>query len=238
MNGQLLAALVAVDTPTIVNAIEVAKGSRDFDRFTRSQVYPTDPAAPPIAGRAVTARIRAAAPPNESPEVTAARRDGYYRYLAQADQPAVLVIEDLDHPDCVGAWWGEVHAALHKALGLSGAVTNGLVRDLDCLAPDFPILAGAVGVSHAHVHVVDFGKPVRVFGMKVSPGEVVHADRHGATVIPEALLQLMPEAIVRMQKAEQIVLSQFRSGQSLDVDALADSWAAYREALRSPSSSG
>jgi len=79
---------------------------------------------------------------------------------------------------------------------------------------------------------------VRVFGMKVSPGEVVHADRHGATVIPEALLQLMPEAIVRMQKAEQIVLSQFRSGQSLDVDALADSWAAYREALRSPSSSG
>ena len=93
------------------------------------------------------------------------------------------------------------------------------------------VLAGAVGVSHAHVHIVDFGQPVRVFGMDVFPGEMVHADRHGVAVIPEALLDSMPEAIGRMQKAERIVLSQFRSGRPLNVDALADSWAAYREAL-------
>ena len=134
MKRQLLEALVAVDTPTIINAIEVAQGSRDFERFSRSPVVATDIPAPPVAGRAVTARIRAAAPPVEPPDEIFARRDSYYRYLAQADEPAIVVIEDLDHPKCVGAWWGEVHAALHKALGLKGAVTNGLVRDLDCLA--------------------------------------------------------------------------------------------------------
>ncbi len=233
MNEELLAAVRAVDTPTIINAIEVAQGSRDFDGFTRHPVHPTETCCQAFVGRALTARIRASAPPSEEVEVTNARRNRYYRYLEQAaeDEQSIIVIEDLDHPYCIGAWWGEINAAIHKALGLAGAITNGLVRDLDFLAPEFPILSGAVGVSHAYVHVVDFGQPVQVFGLKIAPGDLIHADRHGATVIPDHLMLQLPEAIARLQEAEEIILSEVRRNKRLDVDALAASWAAYRKMI-------
>ncbi|MDE0210631.1 MAG: RraA family protein [Boseongicola sp.] len=187
MNKQLLATLQAVDTPTVINAIEVAQGSRDFGGFTRLPVHAAGTCCQAFVGRALTARIRASAPPEEEAEVINARRNRYYRYLAREaeEEPSIIAIEDLDHPNCTGAWWGEINAAIHKALGLAGAITNGLVRDLDFLAPGFPILAGAVGVSHAHVHVVDFGQPIRVFGLKIAPGDLIHADKHGAAVIPD-----------------------------------------------------
>ena len=83
-----------------------------------------------------------------------------------------------------GAFWGEVMSAVHKGLGLLGVVTDGCIRDIDQWAPGFQALAGSVMPSHAHVHLHDFGKEVRVAGMLVRSGELVHADRHGAVTIP------------------------------------------------------
>ena len=50
--------------------------------------------------------------------------------------------------------------------------------------PDFIVLAGSIMPSHAHVHLVDFGGTVSVFGMVVSANDVIHCDRHGAVVVP------------------------------------------------------
>ena len=116
------------------------------------------------------------------------QRIGYYEYIADKPAPGIMVIQDLDGPDVgFGAFWGEVMSAVHKGLGLLGVVTDGCIRDIDQWAPGFQALAGSIMPSHAHVHLADFGKEVRVAGMLVRSGDLVHADRHGAVTIPEAV---------------------------------------------------
>jgi hypothetical protein len=84
---------------------------------------------------------------------------------------------------------------VHKALGALGCVTNGSFRDLGAWAQGFQMIGGRVGPSHAHVHMVDFGKQVNVFGMQVAHDDVVHADYHGAVVIPADVVKKLPAAI-------------------------------------------
>ena len=106
-----------------------------------------------------------------------------------------MVIQDLDGHDVgFGAFWGEVMSAVHKGLGLLGVVTDGCIRDIDQWAPGFQALAGSIMPSHAHVHLHDFGKEVRVAGMLVRSGDLVHADRHGAVTIPAHLAAKIPAA--------------------------------------------
>ncbi|MCP4384346.1 MAG: RraA family protein, partial [Hyphomicrobiales bacterium] len=128
-----------------------------------------------------------------------------------------------------GAFWGEVNTTVHKGLGLSGVVTNGLMRDLGDLAPGFPLIAAAVGPSHAHVHVVAFDTPVTVFGLDVAPGDFIHADRHGAVIVSEDILPQLPEAILRDQSAEQIVLGPARQP-GFNFEKLEAAWAALERA--------
>ncbi|WP_299626335.1 RraA family protein [Pelagibius sp.] len=218
-----------VDTPTVCNAIEVAQGRRGFDAFTRRTMQVADPALQPIVGYAKTARIKASAPAAEPPETIKARRMAYYRYMSEPPRPAVVVIEDVDEPDCVGAYWGEINAAVHKGFGLAGAVTNGVMRDLDALAPGFQILAGSVGPSHGFVHVLDFDQPVSVLGMDVAPGALIHADRHGAVCIPDDVVSALPAAIETLMASEKLVLDPAgRPG--FDFEAFEKAWQAFEAA--------
>ena len=221
--------LHSVDTPTVCNAIEVAQGQRGFDRFSRSTVMAADPALPAMFGYAKTARIRATRPSDEPPETVRERRMAYYRYMSEAPAPRIAVIEDMDGDDAVGAYWGEVNTTVHKGLGISGALTNGLMRDLGDLAADFQVLAGGVGPSHAFVHVVEIDTPVSVFGMTIEPGEFVHADRHGAVVIPPDILPRLPEAIEKMQSSERLVLDPAREP-GFDFAAFEKAWLAFEKA--------
>jgi regulator of RNase E activity RraA len=126
--------------------------------------------------------------------------------VADADMPTIIVLQDLDDRPGYGAWWGEVHSAVHKALGALGCVTNGSYRDIDAWAHGFQIIGGRVGPSHAHVHMVDFGKPVNVFGMQVGHDDVVHADLHGAVVVPAEAVKKLPAAIELISRREKVIL--------------------------------
>ena len=95
-----------------------------------------------------------------------------------------MVIQDVDSRIGFGCFWGEVQTAIHKALGCRGLVTDGGVRDLDAVAPGFQVLCGKVTPSHAWVHAIAFGGTVDVFGMVARSDDLIHADRHGAVVIP------------------------------------------------------
>ena len=152
IDAGLLALLRGCDTPTVCNAIEVAQGRRGFRGFTRGTPVASHPGEV-VVGYAVTARLSAVEPPTEAPDAVRARRMAYYRAMFEAPKPALAVIEDLDFPDCVGAFWGEVNTSVHKALGVSGALTNGVLRDLGDLPDGFPVVAGSVGPSHGFVHV-------------------------------------------------------------------------------------
>lgn len=229
MNPDLLTLLRSVDTPTVCNAIETAQGKRGFDAYTRGTVLTSDPTAPAVVGYAVTARISALKPPTEAPEVIRARRMAYYKAMAEGPKPSLAVVEDVDYPNAVGAFWGEVNTTVHKGFGLCGALTNGVMRDLGDLAPDFPVIAGSIGPSHAFVHVTEIGTPVTVFGLTVAPGDLVHADRHGAVVIPPELVEALPEAIARMQRTEALVLGPARAP-GFDFAAFEAAWTAFEKA--------
>ncbi|TPW27159.1 RraA family protein [Pararhizobium mangrovi] len=229
MDDALLDLLKQVDTPTVCNAIEVAEGRRGFDRFTRRTVLSSAPEAGAIVGRARTARIAAVSPSEEPAETVRERRMAYYRYMAEGQGPSLAVVEDMDGETAVGAFWGEINTSVHKGFGLAGALTNGVMRDLADLAPGFPVIAGSIGPSHAFVHVVEVAGPVEIFGMRVEPDDWLHADRHGAVVIPDAVLPDLQKAIGTLQRTERIVLDAARAP-DFDFDRFEAAWAAFEKA--------
>ena len=229
MDNTLLTLLRRVDTPTVCNAIEVAQGRRGFQGFTRGTMLCSAPEEPPMVGYASTAKISGYSPPMEDPAVIRTRRMAYYRMMAEAPQPSVAVIEDVDFPECVGAYWGEVNTTIHKGFGMSGALTNGVMRDLGDLAKGFPVVAGSIGPSHGFVHVLEIGTPVTVFGLTVAPGDLVHADRHGAVVVPPDVIPMLSAAIRKMQETEALVLVPARSP-GFDFAAFETAWTAFEKA--------
>lgn len=225
----LLELLRQVDTPTVCNAIEVAQGQRGFNRFTRGTMQHSKPGDAAIVGRARTAKIAGLMPSSDPADVVRARRLEYFRSMAVGDSPTAAVIEDLDYPNCIAGWWGEVHVAVHKGLGLSGAVTNGVMRDLDVMDDGFPVLAGSIGPSHGFVHVVEIGTPVIIMGMTVNQGELVHADRHGAVVIPDAVIPKLKSSIEKVFVSEAIVLGPARQP-GFNIHKLEESWVKFEKA--------
>ncbi len=223
-----LAVLAQWDTPTICNALEEIVPERRGHGFTTEPLVALDPDLPPICGFARTATIRAAEPANETAEETAARRAAYYEYVAQAPMPAIVVIQDIDPRPGIGAFWGEVQTTVHKGLGVAGAVTNGSFRDVADSAQGFNLLGGKVGPSHAHVHVVDFGAQVTVFGLTVSTNAIVHADRHGAVMIPAGAVEKIPDVVDRLLRREAKILEAAKAP-GFDVEKLKAAMGAARD---------
>ena len=214
-----LDALRAWDTPTICNALELVAPHRRATGFTVEHLHCLDPSLKPMVGFAKTGTIRAVEPSQLPADAVKAARAAYYEYVASPPGPTVVVLQDLDPNPGFGAFWGEVNTAIHKGLGALGCVTNGSMRDIDDCAPGFQLLAGKVGPSHAHVHIVDFGGQVNVAGMTVADGDIVHADRHGAVVVPREAVAQIPAAVDLLTRREAVILGVAR-GDGFDIDVL------------------
>jgi regulator of RNase E activity RraA len=202
-----LEALRAYDTPTICNALEIVAPARRALGFTRRSLVAPFPDLKPVVGFARTALIRAREPhPRDRESATRMRLD-YYAAIAAPPAPSIAVIQDIDAPDQgFGAFWGEVQSHVHRGLGCAGVITDGSVRDLDAWAEGFFVLAGSVMPSHAHVHLVDFGGTVSVAGMVVSANDLIHADRHGAVVVPADAVNQIPAAIDLLARREKVLI--------------------------------
>ena len=229
MDTALLKLLREVDTPSVCNAIEVAQGKRGFANFTRGTMLCSAPTEPAVVGYARTAKIAGLQPPEEPVEVIKERRMRYYQYMSEGNLPAVAVIEDTDFPDCISAYWGEINTTVHKGFGLAGAVTNGVMRDLGDMAPGFPVVAGSIGPSHGFVHVKDIDCPVNIFNIIVNPGDLVHADRHGAIVVPAEVIDDLAAALLKMIETERLILEPARQD-GFDFEAFEKAWAAFEAA--------
>lgn len=195
------------DTPTICNGLELLVPERRAAGFTVEPLVALHPQMPPVVGLARTGTLRAKEPPRGN----IASRLAWYEYVANAALPTVVVLQDIDGHPGYGAFWGEVHTNVHRKLGALGCVTNGSFRDIAASAPDFQMLGGRIGPSHAHVHLVDFGGPVNVFGMTAYHDDVIHADVHGAVVIPAACVAGLPAAIDIVSRREKLILDLCRS---------------------------
>ena len=200
----LFAHLRQFDTPTIANALEIAQGKRALDGFTRQHYLSAFPKLPAIVGFARTAAIRCSTP--YDPAVRRKNQIAYYEHVAQGEQPTIAVIQDIDSQPGLGAFWGEVNTHVHWGLGCVGTLTNGSMRDLDAMQPQFQCFAATLSPSHAWVQVVEIGKPVEVLGLAVTNNDIVHADRHGAILIPRDALEKLPAAIDLMARKEKVIL--------------------------------
>ena len=206
-----LAALAALDTPSVCNALELVMPARRGYGFNRRPLVCPFPHLKPVVAYARTATIRGREPRPAADGDGRALRLAYYEYLEQGPRPSLAVIQDLDEPDRgIGAFWGEVQTNVHKALGCLGVVTDGSVRDIEQMAENFFVLAGSIMPSHAYVDVVDFDKPVSVAGMLVAPGDLVHADRHGAVVVPAQAAREIPKAAAVIARREKVILDACR----------------------------
>ena len=210
--ASLLEALGRYDTPTICNALEIVAPERRLVGFTTRPLVCPFPDLPPIVGYARTATIRSAVASGLSSVEQQRRRIDYYDYVGTGIGPRINVIQDIDGPDLgYGAFWGEVQSAVHKALGCIGVITDGSIRDIAQWAPGFQALAGSIGPSHAFVHAEHFGGDVRVAGMTVRSNDLIHADRHGAVVIPLDVAARVPDAADLCGRRETPILEIARS---------------------------
>jgi regulator of RNase E activity RraA len=193
-------ALRRINSPTISNAIEMFEIRPRNTGYLGSEVRCIFPRLGPMVGYAFTGLITADLP-------AGARkfpRSEYWAASAAVPRPRVAVIRDLDTPPGQGSFWGEVNANIHRALGFAGVVTDGSVRDLEEMeALGFHTFARTPSVSHGHVHLVDFGGSVRVGGEVVNPGDLLHGDRHGVVIIPEAIASVVADAAAQVDAAER-----------------------------------
>jgi regulator of RNase E activity RraA len=206
-----IARLAEWDTPTICNALEAIDQTWRLHGYTTRAFTCLRPEARPIVGFARTATIRASVRAAVPAAEAQAMRMRYYEYVAAGPKPSVVVIQDLDTRPGTGAFWGEVNTAIHQGLGALGVVTNGSIRDLAASAPGFQALAGQVGPSHAWVHVTGWAEQVEVHGMSVRDGDIVHADCHGAVVVPADAVARLPEAVDLIARREAVILDAARA---------------------------
>jgi regulator of RNase E activity RraA len=212
-----LAALGEWDTPALSNALDSLR-LRPHDQghsdgsITR---ITTGTRSAPMVGRAVTARMVARTPGDDAVPVAQ-----LHRAIADADEPVVVVIEDIDDPPGAGAFLGEVNGSLLAALQVVGVVTNGRVRDVDELRSfSYPVYAAGLCVARAHMRLVDVGTVVTVAGMTIHPGDTLHADEHGILQIPSDAL---PDIIGKAQEIrdeEQAIVAWSRSPE-FDIEGL------------------
>jgi len=204
--------LRSIDTPTVCNLIEMVAPERRGHFYTVKHLHCPFPDLPPMVGFAKTVTIRAK---NNVPLAEGGymqKRLDYLDYVAAEPRPSIVVIQDLDGEDAgYGAFWGEVQSNVHKALGCLGTVTNGSVRDIPMIPAGFQMLAGSISPSHAYVHIVEFGGAANVYGMDVVSGDLIHADRHGAVVVPAGKIAAMQPALDKINAREKTIIDAARA---------------------------
>jgi len=196
------------NTPTISNAIEIFNIRKRHLGFLPHTIRCLFPDLGPIVGYAVTAQTRAAYSEDPAPDIAA----DYFRYVAAQPGPKIAVGQDLDQPPGLGAQFGEVTASIHKKLGCVGHITDGCPRDLDEVHDlGFQLFGLNPCVSHAYVRLVDFGKPVRLAGAEICPGDLIHADKHGVCIIPLEIAPKLVDACREIERLEKPLLDMCRS---------------------------
>jgi hypothetical protein len=205
-----LRALRRYNTPTISNAIELFDVRPRHTGFLPHWIRCLLPELGPMIGYAVTSKTKASKP--DPGEAQTDLLGDYLRYVAAAPGPKIAIGQDLDDPPGLGAQFGEVTATIHQKLDCVGHITSGCPRDLDEVAAlGFPLFGLNPCVSHAYVRLVEFGTPVVIGGVEIRSGDLIHADKHGACVIPLEVAHTVAEACAEVERRERPLLELCRS---------------------------
>jgi len=211
LSEEELVALRQFDTCTIANAIEKFRVRLRNTGFTNAGIHCRFPDAPPMVGYAVTARLRSGEPPITG--VAFRDRTDFWNTVLTVPAPRVLVLEDMDDPPGRGAFVGDSHGAILSALGCVGYLTNGAVRELPSVKlMGMQLFSGSLAVSHAYAHIFDVLTPIKVGGMEVRSGDLLHGDRHGVLSVPLQIAAEIPRVATELRRKEQKVIDFCLSG--------------------------
>jgi 4-hydroxy-4-methyl-2-oxoglutarate aldolase len=200
-----LEALRQFDTCTIANAVEDFGVRLRNEGFTRPGLRCVTGGSPRLLGYAATCRVRSADPPVKGG--TYLDRTDWWDLISRLPLPRIAVIQDLDAESSIGSTVGEVHAAILKAFGCAGVITNGAVRDIPGIrSMEFPMFASSVAVSHSYLHVVDYCSRVDIYGLEIHPGDLLLADCHGVISIPLEIAADLPAVAARIRASEQSII--------------------------------
>lgn len=203
-------ALRHLDTCAVSNAIETFQVRLRNTGFTDARIRCMFEDLPPMVGYAATARMRSVDPPIAGP--TYHERTDWWQSILEIPAPRIVVLEDIDDPPGRGALLGDMHAAMLQALGCVGYVSNGAVRELPQVRElGLPLFAGNVAVSHAYAHIFDLGSSVRVGGLEIEPGSLLHGDRHGVLTVPKEIVAEIPKVAARQRTSERAIIEFCRS---------------------------
>ena len=218
VSKEVLQALEQIPTCVVANAIETFEVRLRNTGFADASIRCMLEGMPPLVGYAATAHLRTGEPPMS--KRTYQDRADWWQSILEIPEPRVVVLQDRDDPPGVGAHLGDMHAAILRALGCVGFVTNGAVRELPRLREmRFQAFAGNVSVSHAYAHIFDFGHPVKIGGLEIKSGDLLHGDRHGILTIPNDLAAEIPTVAARLQGVEQTVID-YCGSSKFSVDGL------------------
>jgi 4-hydroxy-4-methyl-2-oxoglutarate aldolase len=229
ISPETLRRLASIDTPTICNVIELFAVRPQNQGYTDQRIRAAFPELPPMVGFAATSSFRSAAPPDASSGY--ATFDRQIEHLAGLPRPSVVVVQDLDDPP-VAAAFGEVLCSSYAAFGSAGLVTSGSGRDLaQVRAMEFAVFIGSTIGAHGYPNVMYLGQPVRVGGLMVHEGDLLHGDADGVTSIPPEIAADVPDAAAEYAAAEHFVIDYARGTADPTVTGYREAWAAFRAAL-------
>jgi regulator of RNase E activity RraA len=200
-----LHALRLLDSCVVANAIETFHERLRNEGFADGSVRCLFPQLDSMVGYAATLKIRGSAPPTTGGLYS--DRTDWWDYILSLPFPRVLVVQDVATRVGLGSFLGEVHMNIIKALGCVGAVTNGSVRDMQrAQSLGIQLFSGGISVSHAYVHIVEFGTPVEIAGLKIKSGDLLHGDLHGFQTIPKNHAAEIPSIAARIKATEEPII--------------------------------
>jgi 4-hydroxy-4-methyl-2-oxoglutarate aldolase len=211
LSPRLFESLRRLDACTLANAIEQFHERLRNEGFTDHSIGCLFPDLANMMGYAATVKIRGSSLPTA--DGVYSDRTDWWDYILSLPAPRVVAVQDVATTVGLGSLLGAVHVNILRALGCVGAVTNGSVRDIPAAEKlGFQIFARGVSVSHAYVHIVEFGKPVEIGGLKIQSGDLLHGDLHGIQSIPFDIADRIPAAADKIAAREKAVINLCQSG--------------------------
>lgn len=212
LTTEQLETLRRLDACTLANAIESFQQRLRNEGFADGSVRCLFPHLPPMVGNAVTVKIRGSAPPVAGD--TYMDRTDWWDYVISVPAPRVVVVQDMATQPGLASLLGAVHVNILHALGCVGAITNGAVRGIPAAENlGFQLFAGSISVSHAYVHIVEFGTSVEIGGLKIQSGDLLHGDLHGVQSIPEEIAARIPAVAAKIAAEEQALIKLCQSSE-------------------------
>jgi 4-hydroxy-4-methyl-2-oxoglutarate aldolase len=205
LSASELEALRRLETSTVSNAIEAFEVRLRNTGFTDARIHCMFEDFPPMVGYAATARMRSGDPPIAGRVYH--ERSEWWQSILTIPAPRVVVLEDMDTPPGRGAFLGDMHTAILKALGCVGYVSNGAVRELPRVRKlGLQVFAGNVAVSHAYAHIFDFGGTVEIGGLEINPGSLLHGGRDGLLTVPSEVAAKISKVVPGFEERERKVI--------------------------------